>query len=231
MVKLKKVLIIGGSSSICDDIIAYLEKNNFEIDILTYRDQNKINNKYRWEYLDLTDQDSVNNLINILPNDYYDKVICVPTYNSGSSNPFETTREYLNEVYGKFIINYMILIRNLFKKITDNGHIIYISSQSAIIPVDMVDYSAAKGAMQTYVRSLSRKVKENQVIFTIAPTMIYESMPFYLHDPEHYGDDIDKLVRKEDIAKVIVNANKNYNGKIICLGFLPDNPFDINEKI
>ena len=163
-------------------------------------------------------EESVNNLINILPDNYYDKVICVPTYNSGTRNPFETTREYLVNVYGHFTVNYMILIRSMFKKITDSGHIIYISTDAAQGPSDMVDYSAAKGAMQNYVRSLSTKTKENQVVFCIAPSMIYESMPYYQHGPGNYDNDVDKLVRKEDIAKIIVDATKDDNGKIIRIG-------------
>jgi NAD(P)-dependent dehydrogenase (short-subunit alcohol dehydrogenase family) len=151
----------------------------------------------------------------------------VPTYNSGTRDPFSTTREYLFDLYANFTINYMILVRSLFKKITSKGHIIYISTASANVATDMVDYSAAKGAMQNYIRSLSKKVKEDQVIFSIAPSMIFESMPYYQHingtkdenNPNY--NDISKLVKKEDIAKLIVDADKSYNGKIFCLGFTP----------
>jgi len=255
--KMKKVLIIGGSSSICDEIISYLEEHGYEIDMLTYRDDRKIYGNYNWQHLDLTNKDSVENFINILPDQYYDKVICVPTYNSGGRNPFITSREYLSDLFGNFTINYMILIRSLFKKITKNGHIVYISTASANMPTDMVDYSAAKGALQNYVRSLSKKVTGEQVIFSIAPTMIYESAPYYQHlgivpkghkektlggyplpatqikkeimDPknENYND-TSKLVRKKEIAKIIVDAGVKENGKIICLGFKPAlNDFEI----
>jgi NADP-dependent 3-hydroxy acid dehydrogenase YdfG len=216
----KKVLIIGGNATMCDGIITELEKNKYEIDLLTYYDSTKINNNnYKWKFLNLLDQDSTDSFINSLEDDYYDKIICTPTYWSGTNNPFVTTREYLNEVYGKFVINYMVLIRNLLKKITKDGHIIYISSIAANIPVDMVDYSAAKAVMQAYVSAISKKAKDNQVIYSIAPEMIYETIAFYHRDKDNFLEPIDKLIKKEQIAKVILNANLSYNGNVVIMGY------------
>ena len=213
----KKVLIIGGDATMCDGIITELEKNEYEIDLLTYCDPTKINNNYKWKFLDLLDQDNTDSFINYLKDDYYDKIICNPTYWSGTYNPFVTTIKYLNQVYGKFVINYMVLIRNLLKKITKDGHIIYISSISANIPVDMVDYSAAKAAMQAYVSSISKKAKDGQVIYSIAPAMIYETIAFYNRDKDNYSEPIDKIIKKEQIAKVILNANLSYNGNVVIM--------------
>ena len=219
---MKKVLIIGGSSSICDKIITYLEENEYEIDLMTHSDHSKANEKYKWQHLDLMGQESTENLINILSKNYYDKIICVPTYNSGTKNPFETSRKYLINVYGNFIVNYMILIRNLLSNLKDDGQLIYISSAAANRPVHMVDYSAAKACMQAYVTSLSTQVKEGQAIFSIAPSMIYESNPYYQQG--YYKNDIYRLVKKEEIAKVIVEADSSYNGKVVCIGFVPSSP-------
>ena len=203
----------------CDNIIVALENNGFIIDILTYNDPAKVDNKYRWEHVNLLDEESVENFIKILPDNYYEKIICVPTYNSGTNNPFITTREYLNNVYGSFIINYMILIRNLLSKLSDDGQLIYISSISANTSTDMVDYSAAKACMQAYVSAISGRAKQNQAIFSIAPAMIYDTVAFYHRDEEHSLEPISRLIKKEEIANVILNADKNYNANVVIMNY------------
>lgn len=233
--KLKKVLIIGGSSSICDEIVTYLEKNDYVIDLLTYRnEENKkyIKNyeMYQWRHLDLTVEEYTQNAIIQIPNNYYDTIICTPTHESGGRDPLATSREYLENVFGKFIINYMDLVRNLiFKKLKDDGHFIFISSEAANTPTDMHDYSAAKAAMQAYVRSLSKKA-ENKTVFIIATTGIYESLAYYQHGgADYYKFDPDRWVYKEQIAKIIVNATKKDNGNIFTLGFIPSKTENINN--
>jgi|GEM_PF-2702232 len=223
---MKKVLIIGGSSSICDGIVDYLEKNDHEIDLMTYRnEQNKKNiknfEKYKWVHLDLLSQESTEKIIFELPDFYYDKIICVPTYPSGQREPLKTTRLFWEELFGKFIINYMDLIRNLiFKKLKNDGHFVFMSSEAANSITDMHDYSAAKATIQSYVRSLSKKSK-NKTIFVIATTGIYKSLSYYNHGEDYYKHDPDRWVMKEDIAKIIVEADKMDNGNIFTLGFCP----------
>lgn len=223
---MKKVLIIGGNSSICDGIITYLEQNKCVIDLLTYRsDMHKKNikdhEKYNWKYLDLTNQANTENFILELPDNYYDIIVCVPTYESGGRNPLETPREYLEIVFGKFIVNYMDLIRNLiFKKLKEDGQFTFISSESANAPTDMHDYAAAKSTIQSYVRSLSKKA-DKKTIFVIATTGIYESLPYYQHGRDYYSFDLDRWVYKEQIAKIIVDATRKDNGNIFTLGFVP----------
>lgn len=223
---MKKVLIIGGSSSICDEIVTYLEKNDYEIDLLTYRnEENKkyIKNyeMYQWRHLDLTVEEYTQNAIVQIPNNYYDTIICTPTYESGGRDPMATSREYLEEVFGKFIVNYMDLVRNLiFKKLKKDGHFVFISSEAANIPTDMHDYATAKAAMQTYVRSLSKKAGE-KTIFVIATTGIYGSLPYYQHGEDYYSFDPKRWVYKEQIAKIIVEATRKDNGNIFTLGFIP----------
>lgn len=216
---MKKVLIIGGDATLCDKIISALELNNYQVDLLSYFYPDKINNLYNWKFLDLTSQENTESFINDLPNNYYDKIICASTYNSGSGDTLSTKREYLNEVFGKFIINYMILIRNLLQKITQNGQIVYISTISCNTPTEMGDYAAAKAALQAYVMSLSTKTKKNQAIFSIAPAMIYETVAFDYRDEDHSIEPIRRLIKKEEIAKIIIDSDKSYNGNTIIMNY------------
>lgn len=216
---MKKVLIIGGDSSLCEGIISIMENEGYDIDMLTYFDNKKINKKYNWHHLDLMNEESVDSFINIPKDNYYDKIICAPTYNSGTNNPFITNRKYLSDVYGKFVINYMIIIRSLLKKITKDGHIIFISTISANVPTDMVDYSATKSAIQAYVSSISKKTKGGQAVYSIAPGMIYDTPSFYERDEEHSIEPAERLIKKEEIAKIILNADESYNGNVVIMDY------------
>ena len=235
MGKLKKVLIIGGSSSICDKIVTYLEDHECVIDLMTYRWEPKKNNiknfeKYSWTHLDLLDKESTENFILNLSDNNYDIILCTPTYESGQRDPLKTTREYWENVFGKFIINYMDLIRNLiFKKLKDDGKFIFISSEAANVPTDMHDYSTAKATIQAYVRSLSKKA-ENKIVFVIATTGIVESAAYYEHGgADYYKHDMQRWVHKEQIAKIIIDATDKDNGSIFTLGFVPSKTEIIND--
>ena len=223
---LKKVLIIGGSSSICDEAVEHLEHNGYSIDLMTYRsEKNKKNIKnfsqYNWKHLDLLDQKSTELLIEELKDDYYDLIWCVPTYPSGQRDPIATTRDYLEELYGSFLVNYIDLIRNLaFKKLKNEGKMVYQSSEAANVPTDMQDYVSAKSAIQSYVISLSKKLK-NKTIFVIATTGIYESLSYYQHGADYYKEDPKRWVTKKEIAEILVRSKQKDTGKIFTLGFCP----------
>lgn len=214
---MKKVLIIGGASSICDGIIPYLENNGYQIDTLTHRFGEKKDDGYNWLYLDLMSSDSVQIALEILPDNYYDLILCTPTYNSGDRDTFNTPRIYLVDLFGTFIVNYLVLLRGLCKKMSDKGHLVFITSQVANRPSDMADYAAGKGALQTYVMSLSTKMGEEQVAYSISPAVIRDSTAHKYSHPDEFKNVVDQLVGQDEIARVIVEANKEYNGKIVEL--------------
>jgi short-subunit dehydrogenase len=231
---MKKVLIIGGSSSICDEIVLYLEKNDCFIDLLTYRyEENKKNiknnEKYQWMHIDLTHNGSTLSAIKNIKEDYYDIIVCVPTHASGGRDPMATSREYLEELYGKFIINYIDLIRNLiFKKLKKDGKFVFISSEAANAVTDVHDYAAAKATIQAYVRSLAKKAEEKTII-VIATTGIHGSLAYHQHGgDDYYKFDMDRWVQKEQIAKIIVDSTRKDNGNIYTLGFIPSKTKIIN---
>lgn len=223
---MKKTLVIGGNSTIIDDVVEKLEKNDYEITLMTYRaEQNlkKFRNyeKYTWKYLNLLEENSVVDFISRIPDNYYDLVIFTPTHESGQRDPLATTREYYEDLFGKFLINSMDLIRNLiFKKMKNDATFVFTSSEAANVPTDMHDYATGKAALQAYVRSLSKKASD-KTVFIIATTMIFESSSYEHHGPDYYKNDQGRLVYKDQIADIILKSDKDDNGKIFTLGFIP----------
>lgn len=212
------VLIIGGTAPISNDIIKELKLNSYSIDLMTYRDINKINEEESWTYLDIQQYHSVEKFLNFIGNKKYNKIILNSASSPGNQNIKKTKREDLVYYYSNFFVNYMILVKNLLENISENGSIVYISSIAANVPIQDVNYATGKGAMQTFITSLSTHIKHQQYIFSIAPGLIYDTPAFYQNDPKNYNYDSSKLATKKQIAEIIIKSDNSFNGKVIKIG-------------
>ena len=199
MSNIKKVLILGGTSSIAKEIINSLEQKQYSVELMTYRQKNKIYGDYRWEHLDLEDKGSVYRFIDLMSKDRYSKIIFLPGNSLGPTHkgyPYER----LESFYNSFLLRYNVLIGEASKSLCDNGQIIFISSLAANRPIPDAHYSSVKAGVQAFVRSLSCSLKEDQIAFSISPGAIDSSI-------------------KEQIAKIIAEADKSYNGRVIEIGY------------
>jgi NAD(P)-dependent dehydrogenase (short-subunit alcohol dehydrogenase family) len=196
---MNKVLIIGGTARSSKLIIKSLEKENFIIDLITYRQKNKIYGEYNWKYLDFEDYESVLNFIRDLPVNYYSKIIFL-SGNSISDNITKINIKELKLFYDSYLFNYNLLIINCIKSLNENGHIIFISSVAANKAILDAHYSSVKAGNQALVKSLSLHVKENQAMISISPSTITEEI-------------------RNDMVNIILSVNKNDNGKIFELGY------------
>lgn len=195
---MNNVLIIGGTSSLAPFICKDLKENEYQINLMTYRNYNKINNLYKWEYLNLENIDSINVFINNLKGKYK-KIIILPG-NAYNESVDQIDFNKLKMYYEHYIFNYIYLSYNLLKFLENDGQMISISSIAANMPVKDANYSAVKGAIQSFFRSLSIDAKPEQAIFSIAPPTI--------------NDDI-----RKEISNIILNADRSYNGALIQLYF------------
>lgn len=216
MCNLQTALIISGTAKIAPDIISLLSKH-FKIDA-TYRDINKTYNvdNVSWIKLDIDDYNSIQTFVNDISEKYYSMVLILSMTTPGDF--LENTEKELRDFYGNYLVNNMLLGKNLLTKITDSGKIIYMSSIAGNKPTPAINYSTLKGALQSFYVSLSTQAKPLQSIFCIVPGLIYDSPAFYRHDPIMYNNDINMLTTKEEIAKLILNCDQGYNGKMIRLG-------------
>ena len=194
-----KVLIIGGTAYTSRVVVDYLEKNNYIVDLMTYRQENRIYGNYNWQHLDLENNDNVLDFINKIPKNYYSKIILMPGNATGTAFD-DISYEDLKKYYESYSFNYILLLTKLMDSITEYGQIISISSIAANLAINDIHYSAVKAAVQACVKSLSLYVKENQSIFSISPGTIFEET-------------------KHTIAQTIIDSDKTYNGKVIEIGY------------
>lgn len=217
----KRSLIVGGTSSIAKDIVDLLKKQNYSLD-LTCSSFKKLKQKdihyenVNWIELNFNDNESFGNFIDEIKNNIYDIVVILSMSSPGDF--LENSENDLRSFYGNYLVNNMLLGKNLLKNLTANGKIIYVSSIASSKPVPEVNYSTIKGALQSFYTSLSTKVKMQQTIFSIVPGLIYDTPSFYNCSPLVYNNNVNILTKKEDIANLIVSSNFLHNGKIIRLG-------------
>jgi NADP-dependent 3-hydroxy acid dehydrogenase YdfG len=192
---MKKVLIIGGTSSLAQPIISKLENNGYEIAAMTFRQVDKIYNNYTWIKLDLYDKHSIEMFFTFLPKHFYSKIIFLSGSGLGRSYK-DVAEDEMISFYDAFLINYISLIMNLTHMLEFDGQIVFISSIAADIPIQDAHYSAVKAGVEAFVRSASSQLSDNQSMFSISPATITDSM-------------------REDIANLILDADTSYNGKTI----------------
>ena len=214
MINEKKVLIVGGTSCIAKEIIYELESKDYTIDLMTYRQESKIYGNYNWVRLELEQEETVNNLIDLIKDKKYSKIIFLPGNSLG--NHEAVTYKRLEEFYQAFSLRYIFLIQEASKCLSDDGQIISISSIAANVPIRDAHYSAVKASVQAFVKSLSCLLKPDQSAFSISPGLIYDSIAF---NQQNYDGDVSKLATKQQIADIISNADKRHNGKVIEIGY------------
>jgi NAD(P)-dependent dehydrogenase (short-subunit alcohol dehydrogenase family) len=214
---MKKVLVIGGNSNIGEEIIKQLEKNGYEISLRTYRNESKKKNGYSWSYLDIYDKQSVLRFVAELKQNEYEKIIFT-IGNSTGKQGYELTLEDLDQFYSATIINYIYILQSVVKSLTDTGQIVFLSSVAANEAIHDIHYSAAKAAVQACAKSLSLYMKPEQSIFSIAPGLVYDTPAMYMNPFDVYKDHIQELAKKEQIAGLILNSDRTYNGKVINIG-------------
>jgi len=196
---MKKVLIVGGTARSAKYIIDVLENEKYIIDLITYRQKNKIYGQYNWQHLDLEDDTSVNNFIKKMPINYYDKIIFL-SGNAISNNINNILYEDLKKYYQSYSFNYNLLITNSIKSINNTGQIILITSIAANHAIKDAHYSAVKASNQALAKSLSLHVKDGQSVFSIAPGTITEEI-------------------RKNIAKIIIEEDLTNNGKVFELNY------------
>lgn len=193
---MKNVLIVGGTSSISPFLCKDLEENGYTINLISYRNVNKINLKYNWQYLNLENIDSINNFISNINSKY--KKIIILSGNALEMNYLDLDFQKIKMYYESYLFNYIYLCYNLFKFLDHDGQLVTISSVAANTPYQDFNLSAVKGGIQSFTRSLSLHAKDSQAVFCIAPPTI--------------TDDI-----RKNISEIILNANSFYNGILIEL--------------
>jgi 3-oxoacyl-[acyl-carrier protein] reductase len=229
---MRKILIIGASASIGNEIIKnFLLNGDIVYGTYNYR-KLKINSfnysqpKFDQTKLDINCNDSQNIFIKKIKRyGKFDVVIFLPALLLGKS-----LKEYksieINEVIETNFISQASLLQKLMPKLKIKASIIFLSSISGQRGSYDPIYAASKAAQIGFIKSLALWEGSKLRVNGVAPSLIYNSSMFKSMSKkrrEHHTSQspTGKLTTKKEIAKIIFDICgddwKNVSGQIISV--------------
>ena len=181
----KRVLIIGGSSSLVPTLYRIAKAESFEItasfrgDLTHSQDMN-----IQWLNLELSEKDSIDGFLEELNNIKFDRILFL----IGSV----TNKYFLKMTYSEianyhltYAVNSLYLLQKCLSNIKETSNILVMSSRAGSNASFDVHYSAVKSALEAYVRSSAQALAENQSIVAISSGLIEGSKMYLDMKAEH----------------------------------------------
>ncbi len=226
MNKKKKVLIIGGSSSLGISLIDSFLNKNYQI-FSTYNNRKiKLDKRITNVHLDLQSNESRNLFFEFVKqNEKFKIVIFLPALLFGKKLDDYT----LNEISSCMDINFNLqafvlgkILNNLYK----NCCVLFISSISGEKGSFDPFYAASKGAQIAFVKSLSSWISPKIRINVITPSLIADSKMYFQMDKSRQdfhksNNPMKKLLTKKELSEIICDiSSENWshmNGQVISV--------------
>jgi len=241
MYKDKIVLVTGASRGIGKAIIEFFSKEQANI-IMTYNNNIELSNKTKEElinkyhvninnyHLDLSNEDSINELYKIINNNYHHIDILINNAALSIDESFdELTKDDFMKVLEVNTVGTFLMIKYMSKLMNKDGYIFNISSTDGIDTGSTIsiNYNVSKAGIINMTETLSRIIEPK--IITICPNwveteMVHDMNQEYLTNEMKRINQV-KLIKPEKIPEVINELINNdcVNGSIIRIDG------DINE--
>lgn len=224
---MSNILIIGATSSVGQFVVKEFASSNNNSVTATYNASTKQKNTTNVQYmkLDLGSNSGIDLFVSNLDNSKKKIDVCV--FLSGilpGSNIEDYTMEEVDRVMSINFIGFSKLIKQLYPLFSNNSQLIAVSSISSDRGSYDPIYAASKGALVSFIKSLSQvrplKVRANAISpGLITDTTMYQDMDIKRRQNHCNSAPTEQLTKKEDIAKIIVDLCGphwcNMNGEVI----------------
>lgn len=222
--KPKKLLVIGGTSILSENIAHLARLENYEIE--TTSRGGKICSYADIQYeLDLGSLENVENFLLDVSKNKYHRIIIL----TGEASGIEinsTAAVAIQDYYAAHLINTIYLIDRLMTKLETPGNLVYISSIAATNSSYDCHYSAVKSGVSAYIKSRSRFLANNQSSFSIAPSLILDTKMYLGMSPEtvanHLVRNRGRLTSADEVSKFVwaqkPEITMALNGQMISVG-------------
>ena len=217
---MKNVIITGTSSGIGLELVKIFSKEDFNVISLSRSDLSfKPLNRVRHINFDITDEKSVDNLIDIIQNEYKNIDILINNAGKLINKPFKNiSRDDLYSVFDVNVFGVFNLIQKLLPFFKKNSHVVNISSVGGLVGSSkfpgLTAYSSSKGALNILTEVLAEEYAESGPKFnslslgSVNTPMLKEAFPGY-----------SAPVNPNEMASFIFNfantASSMFNGKVI----------------
>ena len=181
----KRLLIVGGTSSLAHTLIGVAKHESYEI-TATVRGNlgNFEDSQTKWINLNLSNKYSIENFLVDLSDTQFDRVIFL--IGATTNKEFlEISYDEILQYYTTYAVNSLYLLQKSLPYLKDTANILVMSSRSGSKPSYDVHYSAVKSALEAFVRSSAKKLAKNQSIVAISSGLIKGSRMYLDMKPEH----------------------------------------------
>jgi 3-oxoacyl-[acyl-carrier protein] reductase len=215
-ISLENVLIIGGGSSVADEIYKLFEESSMQVISSFYNKQLKNNTQKNNIYLDLTNEESINNFACEIQEKL--KKIDILIFLAGIL-PGRELKDYdfktIDEVMETNFIGQAKLILKILSTLTSNSRILLFSSISAQKGSFDPIYAASKGALLSFVKSMVSRIPKGARINAVACGLIQDSAMFYSMSKERQEFHRSQIPSQQfllqaDLAKIIFDLCQSH---------------------
>lgn len=219
---MKTIIILGGSSSIGKSICNEFNTQDNRVISTYFSKKDLLNNSKNTESicLNLNDNESIIDFSKKLVSEKISIDILVSLAGIlPGKNLLEYSFEEIDEVLSVNFIGQAKLIRNILPLLTNKSKLLLFSSISAQKGSFDPIYSASKGAILSFIKSLLPIIPEGATINAIAPGLIQDSTMFKdmtkdrqeFHKKQIFSGN---LLDKDDLAKIIFDLCQDHWGHL-----------------
>ena len=219
---MKTIIILGGSSSIGKSICSKFNTQDNRVISTYFLKNDLLNNPKNTEsiHLNLNDNESIIDFSQKLISEKISIDILVSLAGIlPGKNLLEYSFEEIDEVLSVNFSGQAKLIRNILPLLTNKSKLLLFSSISAQKGSYDPIYSASKGAILSFIKSLLPTIPEGSTINAIAPGLIQDSTMFNdmtkdrqeFHKKQIFSGN---LLDKDDLAKIIFDLCQDHWGHL-----------------
>lgn len=219
---MKTIIVLGGSSSIGKSICNEFNTQDNRVISTYFSKKDLLNNSKNTESicLNLNDNESIIDFSKKLVSEKISIDILVSLAGIlPGKNLLEYSFEEIDEVLSVNFIGQAKLIRNILPLLTNKSKLLLFSSISAQKGSFDPIYSASKGAILSFIKSLLPIIPEGATINAIAPGLIQDSTMFKdmtkdrqeFHKKQIFSGN---LLDKDDLAKIIFDLCQDHWGHL-----------------
>lgn len=212
---MKKVLVLGGSSSVAENFLIKALTEGYEITATTRKKEFCLEkSSLRWEYLDLDSEHSILNFIASVSEIKFDVILdFIGKTSKSESQNFDFAD--LNNYFKSQITNHVYLLLRIKELLSVNGSLIYLSSRSVEYGSFDIPYAASKAAIHNSFFSLKNKLLSGQKIINVLSGLIEDSTMFKEMSTEtilsHQKRAGAELITIEKFAVELIELCRNLN--------------------
>jgi short-subunit dehydrogenase len=221
----RDLLVIGGTSSLGDAIIAQAAANKLTY-IATFRNTApKSRDPEDFVSLDLASSSSIETFLESIAAFKFKKIVyCIGSTSGIRLDSFKLCD--LEEYFRVQLVNAIYLIGKLCDRLDDESTstIAAVSSRAAVYPSYDFCYAGSKGALASFVSSLSRQLPTNKKTLVFAPgallnSKMFQEMPTAIQK-SHLDRSHETLLSVSDAAEIILQIfdSETESGSVIEIG-------------